>query len=168
VDAFPAWEKYSEEYFVQSLFPSLLKEKKSCSGPKTAITLSVHMDNSMCHNGHRVVDELRCLKILRASNPRYSLDIGPGDFWMFGDLKGKLKACHLQAPEQILTPFQELWDNITFKELQMAGESWRDWLRWITEDEREYYRKSQFSKPAISWTNTTQGPFSLLFGHPVL
>jgi hypothetical protein len=39
---------------------------------------------------------------------------------MFGDFKGKPKDRHLQGPEDILTAFQELWDIITFKELQIA------------------------------------------------
>jgi hypothetical protein len=47
------------------------------------------MDNSMCHNEHRVVDELGRLKILRASHPSDSLDISPCDFWRFGNFKEK-------------------------------------------------------------------------------
>jgi hypothetical protein len=60
---------------------------------------------------------------------------------MFRDYKGKLKYSHLQGPEEILTAFQELWDNITFEELQMGIEAWRDRMRWIIEHEREYFRK---------------------------
>jgi hypothetical protein len=41
---------------------------------------------------------------------------------MFGDFKIQLKDCHLQGPEEILTPFQELWDSITFEELQLGFE----------------------------------------------
>jgi hypothetical protein len=60
---------------------------------------------------------------------------------MFGDLKGKLKDCHLQCLEETLTGFHELWDNITFEELQMVFESWRDRLRWIIKYDGEYFRK---------------------------
>jgi hypothetical protein len=118
----------------------LLNKKKRFSDQKTAIKFSVPMDNSMCHNGHRVVDELRRLKILRAPHPPSSPDISPCDYWMFGDFKGKLKNCHLQGPEEILLVFKELQDNITFEELQMVFESWGDRLRWIIEHDREYFR----------------------------
>jgi hypothetical protein len=47
---------------------------------------------------------------------------------MFEDLKGKLKDRHVQGPEEILTEFQEFWDNITFEELQMVFESWHHQL----------------------------------------
>jgi hypothetical protein len=80
------------------------------------------MDNSIYENGHRVVDELRRLKILRTSHPIDSPDISPRDFWIVGDFKRKLNDCHLHGPEEILTTFQELWDNITFEELQVVFE----------------------------------------------
>jgi hypothetical protein len=60
---------------------------------------------------------------------------------MFGDFKGKLKGGHLQGPEEILTTFQELWDNITFEEHEMVFESWRDLLRWVIEHHGEHFRK---------------------------
>jgi hypothetical protein len=108
LDALPTGQKYNQDYLVQNILPSLLYEKKRFSSQKTAINFSVSMDNSICHNGHRVIDELHHLKILRLRYPPYSPDISPCDFWMFGDLKGKLKDSHLQGPEDILTAFQEL------------------------------------------------------------
>jgi hypothetical protein len=86
------------------------------------------MDNSKCHNGHRVLDELPRLKILRAFHPPYSPDMSPCDFWMFGDFKRKQKDCHLQRPEEILTALQELCDEIAFEEFQIVFESRRDRL----------------------------------------
>jgi hypothetical protein len=59
---------------------------------------------------------------------------------MFGDSKGKLKGRYLQGPEEILTAFQKLWDNLTFEELQMVSELWRNWWRWIIEQDGEYFR----------------------------
>jgi hypothetical protein len=90
--------------------------------PENRDQFLLQMSNSMCRNGHRVVDELYRLKILRVPHPPYFTDISPCDFWMFGDFSGKLKDCHLQGPEEILMAFQELWDNITFEELQMIFE----------------------------------------------
>jgi hypothetical protein len=101
----------------------------------------MHMDDAMCCNGHQVVDEFRRLKILRASHPRYSPDISPCDFWMSGYFKRKLKDRSLQDPEEILTAFQELWDNIIFEKFQMVFESGSDWLRWIIEHRRAHFRQ---------------------------
>jgi hypothetical protein len=60
---------------------------------------------------------------------------------MFGYFKGKLKDRCLQGPEEILTAFQEVWDNITFEEIQMVFKSWRGRLRWVIEHDEEHFRK---------------------------
>jgi hypothetical protein len=99
------------------------------------------MDNSMCHNGHRVVNEFRRLKIFRVPYLAYLPDISPCDSWMFRDFKGKMKDAHLQGLEEKVMVFQDLRDNITFEELQMIFESWHDRLRWIIEYGTEYFRK---------------------------
>jgi hypothetical protein len=65
LDALPTGEKFNQEYFVQNPIPSLLHEKKRFLRQKTAINSAVPMDSSMCHNGHRVVDESCRLKIFR-------------------------------------------------------------------------------------------------------
>jgi hypothetical protein len=108
LDDLPKGQKYNQEYFAQNMLPSLLNEKKRFSCQRTAITFSMHMDKSICHNRHRVVDELHRLKILRRPHPPYSPDINPCDIWMFGEFKGTLKDGHLQGPEEIITAFQEL------------------------------------------------------------
>jgi hypothetical protein len=141
LDALLKGQKDNQEYFVENILPSLLNAKKRFLRQKTAIKFSVQMDKSMCDNRHRIVDELRRLKIFRTPHPPYSPDTSPCDFWMSGDFKGKLKEGHLQGPEETLRAFQELWDKITFDELQMAFESWRDRLRWIIEHDGEYSRK---------------------------
>jgi hypothetical protein len=102
---------------------------------------SMHMDNSMSDNWHQVVNELFRMKILRALDPPDSPGISPCDFWTVGDFKGNLNDRDLQGPEEILTAFQELWDKITFEELQIVFESWRDRLRGTLEHDGEHFRK---------------------------
>jgi hypothetical protein len=141
MNALAKGQKYDQEYFVQNIFPSLFNEKKHFSHQKIMIKFFVHMNNSMYQNRHRVVDELRRLKILTAPHSPYSPDISPYNFWIFEDFKGKQKDCHLQGPKEIPTVFQELEDKITFEELQIIFESCRDRLRWIIEHDGEYFRK---------------------------
>jgi hypothetical protein len=105
-----------------------LSNEKKRFPPENRGLFFAHMDNSMCYNVHRVVDELRRLKILKAPHPPYSSDISPCEVWMFRDFKGNLKDRHLQGPEEILRAFQEVRGNVTFEKLQMTFESWRDQL----------------------------------------
>jgi hypothetical protein len=137
LDALPKSQKFNQEHSVQSILPSLPNEAKRFSRQKTTMNYSVHMDNLMRHNRHRVVDELPRLKILRAPHPPCSPDMSPCDFRIVEDFKVTLKDRDLQSPEEIFTTFRELCNNITFDELQMGFERWRDRLRWITEHDRE-------------------------------
>jgi hypothetical protein len=57
LDVLSKGQKYNQEYFVQKILPSLPNEKKRFSHRKTAMKFPVHMDNLLCHNGDRVVDE---------------------------------------------------------------------------------------------------------------
>jgi hypothetical protein len=87
------------------------------------------MNILMCHDGHQIVDELRCLKILRVPHLPHLPNISPCDFWIFGYFKRRQKYRDLQGPKEILRTLHELWNNIIFEELQIVFESWRDWLR---------------------------------------
>jgi hypothetical protein len=87
LDAVPKGQKHAQDYFVHNIIPSLHLEKKRFARWNTSINSSVEKDDSMCHNGHRVMHELHCLRIIRASHPPYSPDIDSRGFWIFGDLK---------------------------------------------------------------------------------
>jgi hypothetical protein len=145
----------------------LLNEKKYFSRQKTAIKFSYA-------HGQRDVPQWAssCRTIASPENSQssssiYLRDIRPCHFWIFEDLKGKLKNRHLQGPEDIFRAFQELWDHIMFEELQIEFESSRDRLRWIIEHDREDFGHLQICKSAISWTRKNRRSFSLLFSHPV-
>jgi hypothetical protein len=120
LDVLSKGPKHKQEYVIENILSSLLNEKKCFLRQITVINFSLHMGKSMCPNKDRVVDELRHLKIFRAMHPPYSPDLTPRDFGTFGDFEGKQKGRHLQSPEEILTAFQEFWENITFEELQMT------------------------------------------------
>jgi hypothetical protein len=80
VNPLPKGQKYNQEYFVKDTLPYFRNEKMRLARRKTAINFSGHMENSMCHNAHRVIDELRRLKFFRTSYLPYSPDISPCDF----------------------------------------------------------------------------------------
>jgi hypothetical protein len=60
--------------------PERCTSKTSYISVKIAINSSVNMENWMCHDGYRVVDDSRPLKILRALHPPDSSGINPYDF----------------------------------------------------------------------------------------
>jgi hypothetical protein len=46
--------KFNQDYFTDAIFPGLDNEKRRISREERFPAFSVHMDNSMCHNDHKV------------------------------------------------------------------------------------------------------------------
>jgi hypothetical protein len=76
------------------------------------------MDNSLCHNGRKVTDELAHLKLDRIPHLPYSPDLSPCDFWLFGMLKQKIKDRVFQTVEKIMIAVHRVWDELTLDDLQ--------------------------------------------------
>jgi histone-lysine N-methyltransferase SETMAR len=77
----------------------------------------------------------------RAEHPPYSPDLSPCNFWLFSFLKEKLKdhqLCRVQSPHQAIT---DLWDELTFEDVQAAFLEWMNCLSWIIENKGGYFIK---------------------------
>jgi hypothetical protein len=161
-------QKYNQEYFVQNIFPSLLNVKKLFHARKPqSIFLCIWTTRcaTMGINLSMNYVAWRFSKLL--IHPTRQTSLRP--IFRFSEISKenwKIVICKAR-PEEILTAFQELWDNITFEEFQMAFKSWRDQLRWIIEHDEDHFRKWQISNSAISWISKNRGTFSLLFGQSV-
>jgi histone-lysine N-methyltransferase SETMAR len=76
------------------------------------------MDNSMCHNGRKVTDELENLKLVPVAHPPYSRDLSPCDFWLFRMLKQKIQDRVFGTTEEILIAIRNFWSEVTFEDMQ--------------------------------------------------
>jgi transposase len=88
--ALPLGARFAQEYFISTILPDIVHERGQIFRRVHRGDFFVHMDNSMCHNGHngrKVTDELEVLRLNRVPHPPYSPDLSPCDFWLFGMLK---------------------------------------------------------------------------------
>jgi histone-lysine N-methyltransferase SETMAR len=99
------------------------------------------MDNSRCHNGKVATAEFERRKLARAEHPAYSPDLSPCDFWLFGLLKEKLKDRELQGISSLHRSITELWDAVTFEEVQAVFREWMKRLSWVIRNGGEYFTK---------------------------
>jgi hypothetical protein len=68
----------------------------------------MRMDNSICHNGCKVIDELASLKLDRIPHPPYLPDLSPCDFWLFEMLKQKIKDRVFETVEEMMIAFHRV------------------------------------------------------------
>jgi histone-lysine N-methyltransferase SETMAR len=99
------------------------------------------MDNSRCHNGRTATPEFGRRRLGRAEHPPYSPDLIPCDFWLFGFLKENLKDRQLRAVQSLYQAITDLWNEITFKDVQAIFLEWMNHLSWVIGNKGEYFIK---------------------------
>jgi hypothetical protein len=87
----PKGTKFNQDYFIDTVLPSLYSEKRRIARRNGLPSFSVHMGNSMCHNGAKITEKLEKRHVARAPHPPYLPDLSSCDFWLFGILKQKMK-----------------------------------------------------------------------------
>jgi hypothetical protein len=58
LDALPKGSKYNQDYFIDNLLQALNHVRTGNPRLKVAPSLTVHMDNSTCHNGANVTEKM--------------------------------------------------------------------------------------------------------------
>jgi histone-lysine N-methyltransferase SETMAR len=91
LEALPKGVKFNQDYFVHAVLPGSFNQKRRISRESGFSAFPVHIDNSMCHNGHKVCATFDQARIERVPHPLYSPDISPCDCWLFGMLKHQMK-----------------------------------------------------------------------------
>jgi hypothetical protein len=99
------------------------------------------MDNSRCQNDRMATGGFDGRELGRAEHPRDSPDLSRRDFWLVGFLKEKLKDhrfCGVQSLHQAIT---DLWDELTFEDVQVIFPEWMNRPLWVIENKGEYFIK---------------------------
>jgi hypothetical protein len=97
------------------------------------------MDNSACHNNHKITDKLTAADIARAPHLTYSPDLSPRDFWFFGFPKESMKGMELSTEDQIVEAITGTCRDVTFDTLQSVFQKWTPRLSWVIENNGNHY-----------------------------
>jgi hypothetical protein len=81
----------------------------------------------------------------RAEHPEYSPDLSPCDLWLIGFLKEKLRDRRLGWVQSFRQAITDLWDELTFEDVQTVFLEWMNRRSWVIENKGEYFIKS------LSW-----------------
>jgi hypothetical protein len=83
-DVLPRGNTFNQLYFSNNIFSDLKTTNLNFRRQKTGPTFWANRDNSMRHNGSKVMSKIQKNPISRMPHSRYSPDIGPCDCWLFG------------------------------------------------------------------------------------
>jgi hypothetical protein len=139
LNALPPGRRFTQNYFINTVLPDIVHERGRILRRVRRGDCFVHMDNSMCDNGRKVIDELENLKLDRVAHPPYSRNLSLCDFWLFGMLKQKIQDRVFETTEEILMAIRNAWNEVTFEDLQPVFFDSIQRVEYVIEHKLEYY-----------------------------
>jgi hypothetical protein len=129
LDVLSKGSNFNQQDFIDSVFPDLQSENLNFRRRIPLATFWVHMDNSVYHDGSKVVSKFDNHHIARFSHPSYSRDLSPCNFWLFEMLKGILKNREFHSHDEIEEAVAMAWKDLAFDEIQSVFHNWMNRLR---------------------------------------
>jgi histone-lysine N-methyltransferase SETMAR len=114
----------NSSYFIKNIL-FYLKEKffRVGSRPHTK-RLVIHMDNCSVHNCDMTTNFLAKHNMSRVSQPPYSPDLAPNDFYLFPTMKENLKDFEMVDEHDLFYRMQEILSGISINELNKVFTAW--------------------------------------------
>jgi histone-lysine N-methyltransferase SETMAR len=138
LDFLPRGIAFNQLFVINIIFPDLKKASLNFWRQERGSTFWVHMDNSTCHNGSKVTSKIKKNHIYRMMHPPYSSDISPCGFWLFGMLKQILRDREVSSNDEIEDAIAQVWNDLTFDDVQSMFRDWIPRLVWVAENDGEY------------------------------
>jgi histone-lysine N-methyltransferase SETMAR len=130
----PKGQKYNQDDFFSDILPELEREKMRYKRRKQDRTIFVHMDHSESHDRGKTHRKFDMKGVRCAPHPPYSPNLSPCDFWFFGMAKGKVKDREFHTVQDRRRRFTEIWNDLTFEDVQSVFLEWKIRLTWVIEN----------------------------------
>jgi hypothetical protein len=112
IKALPKGMKFNSNFDIHEIWAPLLDWCKAQFGVAQR-NLAIHADNARPHTAKVVADFCEENEITVAPHPRYSPDLAPSDFYLFGFLKDRLKGSVYDEPGELIVPSRHFWKTLS-------------------------------------------------------
>jgi hypothetical protein len=89
----------------------------------------MHRDNARPDNSRKSNECLTEFLARRVSDPAYSPDLPPSDFFLFGTVKAELQNYEIHSREDLILAIRAIFDQISKETLISAYVSWIERLK---------------------------------------
>ncbi|KAA6387882.1 MAG: putative mariner mos1 transposase, partial [Streblomastix strix] len=100
--------------------------------------VQLHIDNAPCHNAIITRNYIDESIFERVPHPPYSPDLAPSDFWLFGELKGRMRGQTFATTDELATFCTNFADMQTPAKLKRIFEEWEQRCLTIMNNGGEY------------------------------
>ena len=116
----PARHTVHKEYYVQFLREFRRRFRRKRPALFKSSQCHFHQDNAPVHNSILVTKYLTKMGIKTVPYPPYSPDLAPCDFWIFLQLKEKLRDCRFETIEEMKEAVMKVIDTLTQEDFHGA------------------------------------------------
>ena len=137
VEALPAGETFTGVYAAALIrrFDASMRKTRKKMGAKG---MTIHWDNARPHKSATAVEAIREVGVLQMPHPSYSPDISPADFFLFGEIKRRLKGESFGDSEELLAAVRLITESIDKNTREKVFREWISRLEFVISSGGEY------------------------------
>ena len=137
----PKNNKFNSRFFIDVVLKELednVRKRRSKKGLRDCI---IHMDNAKVHRSKISGEKLSSLGVIEMTQPPFSPDISPCDFYLFGKLKEYLKTIEAEDEDDLKSKIINFLKKISKKELKTVYSEWIRRLELVIKNKGDYIIK---------------------------
>jgi histone-lysine N-methyltransferase SETMAR len=124
VEFLPMGQKYNSQFFTETVLPSLEQKLVECRPKLRTTAAHLHVDNAKRHTSKMSIEKIEELGFILVSQPPYSPDLTPSDFFLLARLKHHLEGKHFTREDQGIAAFWAVFDKIPLQTFQNVMYDW--------------------------------------------
>jgi len=162
----PTGQTVNQVYYLEVLEKLCEKIRQKWSKHFANNSWILHQDNAPAHTALSVREFLATKQIPVLEQPAHSLDLAPGDFFLFPKIKEILKGRHFDDTDDIWSNTTAALKTIPQNQFQNCFDGWTRCWHWCIASQGDYFEGERvvFSNEVCS-TFTTMSSRTLLSDH---
>jgi len=141
IDFLPDDESFNTPYFIQNILIPIHSKKMSIWSESNRRKIWLHLDNSRVHNSTASMKKTAELGFKRAPQPPFSPDISPTDFFLWGDIKEKLKGSKFEDKDELFEAITENAMKISRETKLNVFQHWIERCQYVITHRGNYFNK---------------------------
>lgn len=140
VELLPQGQKFNSKYFIDIIIPlidNLAYPDGWVKGQKKCL---VHFDNAPSHKSKLTTNELAKFPFRILPNPKYSPDISPLDFGIFGTVKSKMPNESISSEEVLKEIIESILIDLGPTFIKSVFEAWEERLQHVINNNGDFIK----------------------------
>lgn len=126
------------EWYTTICLPEVINELRKSNRNRRII---LHHDNASAHTARQTIDYLKQQNVELMTHCPYSPDLSPNDFFLFPNIKNKMRGERFASPEEAVEAFKNHVLEVPASEWQKCFNSWFERMQKCINFKGEYFEK---------------------------